>query len=115
MKKQYKALRFIGAIYKVLGIIAGVITILIALGLCAASVMGGSTMNSMRGYLGSNAGIVGMFGGLLGGLLLSLIAILYGGVMALTLYGAGEGVYLFLALEEHTRTTAELLQQQINR
>ena len=115
MKKQYKVLRFIGTIYKVFGIILGVITILIALGLCATSVLGSSTMSSLRGYLGSSSGVIGMFGSLLGGLLLSCIAILYGGVMSLTLYAAGEGVYLFLALEENTRATAALLQRQIER
>ena len=30
--------------------------------------------------------------------------------MALTLYAAGEGIYLMLAVEENTRMTAEALQ-----
>jgi hypothetical protein len=71
MKKQYKALRIIGTIYKVFGIISGVITILIALGLCATSVLGGATMSSLRNNLGGNTGVAGLFGGLLGGLILS--------------------------------------------
>jgi hypothetical protein len=38
--------------------------------------------------------------------------LLYGGITAITTYALGEGVYLFIGLEENTRVTAELLQKQ---
>lgn len=114
MEKRYKALRIIGTIYKVLGIIAGVITILVAIGLCGTSVLGGAAIDNLGRQFGGDIGVGGLFGGIFGGLLLSLAAIIYGGFITLTLYAAGEGVYLLLALEENTRTTAMLLQGQIS-
>lgn len=115
MEKRYKALRIIGTIYKVVGVIAGVITILIALSLCATSVLGGTAIGSFGREFGGDTGFAGLFSGLLGGLILSIVAIIYGGGLAVTLYAAGEGVYLLLALEENTRATAMLLQQQSTR
>ena len=111
MKKQYNALRIIGTIYKVLGVISGVITILLVFSLCLTSILGGAAMDSVRSKLGSS-GLPALFSGFLGGLLLSVIAIIYGGGISITLYAIGEGVYLLLALEENTRATAMLLQQQ---
>ena len=110
MEKRYTALRIIGTIYKVLGGIVGVLTILVVLGICAASVLGGAAM----GNLGRNAGVTGLFGGALGGLVIGVVAIVYGGGLAVTLYAVGEGVYLLLALEENTRATVALLQRQAN-
>lgn len=115
MEKKYQALRIIGTIYKVFGIMSGVITILITLSLCATSVLGGAAMDTLGSAFGEDTSFAGLFSGLLGGLLLSVVAIIYGGGLAVTLYAAGEGVYLLLALEENTRTTAMLLQQQSNR
>lgn len=111
MEKRYAALRVIGTIYKVLGVIAGLSTILVALSLCATSVLGGAALDTLGREFGGDAGYMGAFGGLLGGLILSVAAVIYGGGLAVTLYAAGEGVYLLLALEENTRATAMLLQQ----
>jgi hypothetical protein len=36
----------------------------------------------------------------------------FGGGLALTLYALGEGVYLFIAIEDNTRTTVALLAQR---
>jgi hypothetical protein len=111
MEKRYKALRFIGSVYKVIGIIVGVIAILGAIGFCALSAIGGSALSSLSSsYGGSGAG--GLFSGLLGGVLAGGIILLYGGITALTMYALGEGVYLFIGLEENTRGTLELLQKQ---
>lgn len=90
MGSDYIALRVIGVGYKILGVITGIATLLAMLG------------------LGS------MFGGVRGGLLGTLLVLIYGGGIALTLYAAGEGVSLLIALEENTRTTAWALQQQTN-
>jgi hypothetical protein len=106
MEKRYVALRTIGNIYRVLGIIAGAITILAVLFICGSSLIGGAS-----GSLANQYGGYSFLGTALGGLLMGLIAILYGGLISLTLYGMGEGVYLLIALEENTRLTATLLQQ----
>ncbi len=113
--KHYQALRTIGTIYKVLGVIAGVLTILLVLGFCGFSVLGGSLMSSLRNSYGYGGGpsFGGAFGGLVGGLIGSIVLIIYGGAISVTLYAFGEGVYLLLALEENTRATAQLLQQQL--
>ncbi len=109
MEKRFRALRIIGTIYKVLGYIFAVATILTALALCATSVLGGAAMENFGREFGTDMGFGGLFSGLLGGLMLGLGALLYGGLMTLTFLAMGEGVYLLISLEEHTRTTAMLL------
>jgi len=115
MEKKYKALRIIGSIYKILGIIVSVITILVIIGICATSFLGGAALENFSRELGDYgySGSAGVFGGLLGGFLLSIFAIINGGIIALSLFGIGEGIYVFISIEENTRTTAELLKTSI--
>lgn len=112
MEKKYAGLRLAGTVYKVLGIIIGVITILAALGVCLTSILGGAAMNSLAGELGGDAGIMSSLGGVVGGLLGGLFALIYGGAMALGLYAFGEMMQLMVALEENTRATAAVLTQR---
>ena len=112
MKQPYRALRIIGTIYKVLGGIAGVLTLLLAVTICASSVLGGGILNSLTGDFGDSSGLGELFRGVLGGAVFGLVAILYGGTIAVTLYGFGEGIYLLLSLEENTRVTAQMLRSQ---
>ncbi|HOT90862.1 MAG TPA: hypothetical protein PLN71_04710 [Anaerolineae bacterium] len=112
MEKRYTALRVIGTIYKVLGGIVGVITILLVLGICATSALGGAVIDTLGRELSGDTGFAGLLSGFVGGLIVSVLAIIYGGGLAVTLYAAGEGVYLLLALEENTRATVMLLRQQ---
>jgi hypothetical protein len=91
MEQRYTALRTIGSVYKVLGIIAGAVTLLTVLGI--GSFLGG--------FLG-------------GGFLGILVMLIFGGGIALTLYATGEGMFLLLALEENTRVTATALQRQLD-
>jgi len=112
MEKRYAALRVIGTIYKVFGGIVGIITILLVLGICAISVLGGATMDTLGREFGGDTGFAGFLSGFLGGLIGGVLVIIYGGGLAVTLYAAGEGVYLLLALEENTRATVMLLQRQ---
>ncbi|NMC79741.1 MAG: hypothetical protein GYA59_10310 [Chloroflexi bacterium] len=111
MEKRYVALRTIGTIYKVLGIIAAIFTILAMLGICGTSVLGGAALDRLGHQFGNDSSFGGMFGGVFGGLLMSVVILLYGGGLAVTLYALGEGVYLLLALEENTRQTVALLQR----
>jgi len=41
--------------------------------------------------------------GLFGGILFSVFAIIYGGLISMTLFAFGEGVYLLISPEENTR------------
>ena len=110
MDKKYTVLRTLGKIYKVLGIIGGVLTILSVLGICATSVFGG-----VLGGGASNdpTGIVGILaGGVLGGLIVGTITLIYGGAAAVTLYAFGEGIELVISLEENTRKAALALEQR---
>jgi len=112
MEKRYAALRVIGTIYKVLGGIAGIVTILLAIGICASSVLGGAAMGNLGREFGGDPRVAGLLSGFLGGVIGTVLVIIYGGGFAVTLYALGEGVYLLLALEENTRATVALLQRQ---
>jgi hypothetical protein len=107
MEKRYNALRVIATIYKVLGIVVAIVTVLAVIGFCAFSVLGGAAMGS----LGRDA-TSGLLSGVFGGFLFAIIGIIYGGGIALTLFAAGEGISLLIALEENTRVTAMALQQR---
>jgi hypothetical protein len=114
MEKRYNALRFIGNLYKIVGIIVGVITILGALGSCIFSAFGGSILDSLINQsAGNSTGGLGILGGFLGGFIISGILLLYGGMTATLLYAAGEAIYLLINMEENTRTATLLLQQGI--
>lgn len=112
METPYRALNIISTIYKVMGAIVGAITLLVVLAICGSSVLGGAALDSLGSEFGNGAG-AGLLGGVFGGLLLSLVAILYGGVIAVTLYAIGEAIHLLLALEVNTRMTAQILKGQL--
>lgn len=67
MENRYRALRIMGTIYKVLGGIAGLMTLLLVITVCASSVLGGAAINSLSREFGNASGIGGLFGGVLGG------------------------------------------------
>jgi hypothetical protein len=110
MEKRYSALRTIGTIYKVLGIVAGAITVLVVVALCLISVLGGAALGNISSNLGGASSSGGLFPGVLAGLIGSFMVVLWGGSLSVTLYALGEGVYLLIALEENTRNTALALQ-----
>jgi hypothetical protein len=118
MEKKYRALRFVGTVYKVFGIITGVLTAISAIGFCAMSILGGSLLNGVLTSINnsvsgsSSSGPAGLFSGILAGVLAGGFILISGGITAITLYAAGEGIYLAIALEENTRSTASLLQQR---
>lgn len=112
MEKRYHALRIVASVYRVLGIIAGALTVLVMLGTCLATVLGGAAMDSISREFGRGTGMAGLFSGFVGAAVTSIILLIWGGGSALTLYGIGEGIYLLLALEENTRATTRLLQPQ---
>lgn len=109
MSKKFGILRFIGTIYKVIGIILAVIAVLGALGVCLTSVAGSVAVSDLSQQLGVQEwGAFGPIGGIVTGL-----GILIGvGLAAVSQYAIGEAIYLFLAIEENTRATAALIQRQ---
>jgi hypothetical protein len=110
MERRFGILRVIGSIYKVLGIIAGVLTILAALAICVTSIVGGAALGNWANTFGTPS-TSGFFSSIFGGIVVGIGIVLYGGAITITLYGIGEGVYLLLALEENTRATTLLLQK----
>jgi hypothetical protein len=112
MEKRYKALRIFGSFFKVLGIIVGVLTLLALLATCAGAFLGGAAIEQVGRELGQGLDSLGILGGALGGLVVMVFVVLYGGGLAITLYALGEGAYLMIAIEENTRKTAALLERQ---
>jgi hypothetical protein len=110
MEKKFKILRFIGTVYKILGIITAVLTLLGAVGICLASVLGGAMMDQVQSEFG-NIGPVALMGGAAGGVIIGGALLVWGAITALLLLAAGEGISLLVALEENTRTTALYMQQ----
>jgi Mg/Co/Ni transporter MgtE len=78
MEKRYKVLRIIGTIYKILGLISLIVTILLVVGICAGSIWGMTAIDSltdtMNGY--GSFGLPGMLGGMASGFLFSLVMII---------------------------------------
>ena len=116
MEKRYGALRTIGTIYKIMGFVAAVVTVLMLLAICAMVFFGNNAIEDLTHRFDFNRQFGGLpyrtLGTVFGGLLSAVLVLLYGGGLSLTLYAMGEGVYLFIAIEENTRSSAALLAQQ---
>jgi hypothetical protein len=112
MEKRYHALRTIGNIYRILGYIALVLTIIAVVAICGLSVLGGSAINSIAQQYGGNTNGSGLVGGLFGGVIASIFVIINGGIVGLALIAFGEGIYLLISVEENTRKTALLVENQ---
>ena len=107
MEKRYGVLRFIGTIYKLLGIIVLILAVLVALGACAGALVGGAAFRDTATQTG-----LPFLGSVVGGIVIAFFALLYGSAIGLGLFAAGDFISLMLAVEENTRTTAALLRGQ---
>ena len=114
MEKRYKGLRFLGTLYKILGVIMLVITILAAVGICGTSILGAAGFETIGREIGADVVFVDFIGSVFGGIMVALVLILYGGFISLAAYAFGEGIYLLLAVEENTRNSTLLLQRQVS-
>ena len=121
VEKRYHALRVIATIYKVVGVILGVLVVLAVLGICLNLVLGtGDLALFESGRPRSWPGLFPWWSWhsslamprALGGVIMAVFVLVGGGLNALTFYGLGELITLLLALEENTRATAAALQQQ---
>jgi hypothetical protein len=102
MERRFTALRIIGTIFKILAWISLLVGILGAV----LALVAGFTMSGQPGPLGLELSgplvAIAMF-------VVILIAAIFN---FLGLYALGESIYLFLAIEENTRRTAYIAQQQ---
>ena len=114
MEKRYGVLRVIATVYKILGGIVGILTILAVIGILAAFFVRGVSFENLP-RMGGRFMPAPLFGSVFGGLVAAGLTLLYGGVLAFMLYGFGEAIYLLIALEENTRLTAQILKNQLER
>jgi hypothetical protein len=110
MEKRYQALRIIANIYRVIGYILLVLTILAVIATCAISVISGTALETITNQFGVTTRGSTLAGTIFGGFLIALGIIIYGGMLALSLIAMAEGIYLLIAVEENTRKTAMLLE-----
>lgn len=105
MEKRFGVLRFIGTVFKILGVIVAVLTIIGAVAMCVISVAGTAFLQTMQEGMGM------IVNGAVAGIIAAVFALLAGAINAMWLYGLGEGIFLALAVEENTRKTSFLMQQ----
>lgn len=98
MGKRYKALRIIGTIYKILGVMVAAFTIVASMVIFVIAPFLETASYETTAY--DWVGII--------------FLLFYGGLSAVGLYAIGELIYLMLALEENTRKTVNLLEKQIS-
>jgi hypothetical protein len=108
MKTKYNALRIIGSIFKILGVIFSIITLLAILGTCGLTLLGGAALDSYTEQFGA-----GVLGGLLWAVLAAIVLLLYGGIPSLFFFAIGESIFLFIDMEENTRATSQYLRHLI--
>jgi len=99
---RFSVLRFIGNLLKVVAWIWLVLSVISAIGVAIA---GSSLIPLLSGALGSTASWIPATGGVIGGIALLFIGLIY----FLFFYAIGEGIQMMLAVEENTRLTAALL------
>ncbi len=103
--KRFGVLRFFATLLKVIAWIVLVLALLAAIGLVVASTTGAINGVAENAIPGINSGMLAMGGGILGGIGVLIIGLVY----FLILYVGGETIHLYLAVEENTRLTAALL------
>lgn len=101
MEKKFTALRIIGTIYKIAGILIALATVLAVFALIVGGVAGGAGLGSV----GLDSPIVMIF---------ALIStVIGGGLAALGIFAIGEGLFLLINLEENTRFSAMVLRDRL--
>jgi hypothetical protein len=102
MDRRFTALRIIGTLFKILAWISLILGLVAAIGMLVVGFM-----------LGGQQGPLGLqLNGPLAGIAMFVVALIITIISFLSLYAIGEFVYLGLSIEENTRRTAYLAQQQ---
>lgn len=104
MEKRFRALRFIGTLYKILAWIALAGSILVALFLVLSGVLGGIGASQAGDFLPGVA-----LGGAVAGIVSGLSVLIGGVIWFLAMYAVAEGIYVVLSIEENSRITAMAL------
>jgi hypothetical protein len=102
MDRRFTALRVIGTVFKILAWISLILGLLSAIGMLII----GFALGGQSGPLGLE------LNGPLAGIAMFVVALIITIISFLSLYAVGESVYLALSIEESTRRTAYLVQQQ---
>ncbi len=102
MDRRFTALRIIGTVFKILAWISLIFGLLGAIGLLIL----GFTLSGQETLLGLD------LGGTMAGIAMFVVVLVVAMFSFLSLYAIGESVYLFLSIEENTRRTAYIIQQQ---
>jgi len=102
MENRFTALRVISIIFKIIAWIALIIGLIGAVG----ALFLGFTLSGQQSFLGFE------LGGPLAGIALFVVALVIAIFNFMLFYAVGESIYLFLSIEENTRRSAYLLQQQ---
>jgi len=107
--KKFKALRFIGTVWKVLAWITLIIGVLSSVGMLLASIFGGGVLSQFGQQYGEMPWVSWVFG-LAGGIVAFGVSLIFTIIYFLLLYAVGEFIYLLLAIEENTRLAAQWIQ-----
>jgi len=107
MEKRFRALRIIGTIYKVFAFIVLLLGVGVGLIYLVVGLIGGASAYSRDASFAALGGVVGIVGG--------IAIVIYAAIVFLILYGAGEAVFLVLAVEENTRETNMILRSLSSR
>jgi hypothetical protein len=105
--RNYGALVTIGVIYKVLGLIVGVITLLAIVGFCVSVFTGGAAMTNLSQRMGVPAAYAILVGIIVGG-----IQLVYGVAATLTFYAFGAGLQLLVSVAKDTQEALALLRER---
>ena len=103
MDRRFMALRIIATVFKILAWLALIFGLLGAIG----ALLIGFTLSGQEGLLGLN------LSGPLAGIAIFVVSLIVAIISFLLLYTFAEFIYLFLSIEENTRRTAYLAQQQV--
>ena len=105
MEKKFTVLRVIATLYKIVGVLVGIGTILGVI----AQIIGTSALTSL---LSQNNIDLGPAAGPLAVLISAIFTLIAGGLAALGIYAIGDAIYVLINLEENTRFTAILLRDR---
>ena len=101
MDRKFTALRIIGTIYKIAGVLIALGMVLAVIMLIVGSAVSGSMLRTMG------------FDNVIGIIVAVIVTFIGGGLTALSVYAIGEGLYLLINLEENTRFSSMILRDRL--
>lgn len=108
MERRFTALRIVATLWKILAWVVLILGILGAIGMLIGSIAGGGIVGQLLSQYGVQGQVPGgAVVGIVGGVIVFLVALITTIFYFLILYAFGELVSLFLAIEENTRLTAQ--------